>query len=231
MRHDSVNPQVVPAAIGGQGRRRRAFSLVELMVVIAIIILLVGLVLGVSTALVAQSERRETSNTLSLLEAAVGEYELAVGRGFTYGVNGTPPGAQYEFLESTADNILIVQLLNRLRGNEASETILARINPEFLRRIPNPNPNVVDQEVVDAWGTRIRVVFPGRDWRPADGEALRDADGSFRTPQERRLGVAKNRSLLFVSAGPNGQFGDLSGTDAQRDLAADNIYSYEPILP
>ncbi len=59
-----------------------------------------------------------------------------------------------------------------------------------------------------------------------------DADGTVRTGIENEYGIAKNRQILFVSAGPDGKFGDLDATDA--DLLAqtkDNSYSYQPAMP
>ncbi len=218
-----------------RARGRSAFSLVELMVVIGIIILLVGLVLAVSTAMVAQSEARETRNTLALLDTAMSEWELSAQRTISYGTNQTfnTQAGQLQYVfdipATTADSQLIIEVLRRLRGDEGVEAILSRINPEFLKRLPNG-----DQEIVDAWGERLRVVFSGREFigpPVSSSDTGPDADGTIRLPLEDRLGVVRNRTVLFVSAGPDGQFGDLSGTEAQRELAADNLYSYDPIQP
>ena len=55
-------------------------------------------------------------------------------------------------------------------------------------------------------------------------------EGTTRTEHENTFGIALNRTLLFVSAGPDGNFGNLDLTDPDFDLiaAADNVYSYKP---
>jgi hypothetical protein len=45
------------------------------------------------------------------------------------------------------------------------------------------------------------------------------------------LNVCRNRKILLVSGGPDGQAGDLSGSDDAKKLAADNVYSYEGDKP
>ena len=50
-------------------------------------------------------------------------------------------------------------------------------------------------------------------------------------PLERRLGFARNRQTYFVSAGPDGRFGDVSVSGDLLDQSRDNIYSYQPDLP
>ena len=112
--------------------------------------------------------------------------------------------------------------------------------------------------VLDAWGTPIRAVHPGRPATPqmftADpggahhagmtldedltvridfGSYPHDIGAEQFYAVEEIYGVAKSRRILFVSAGPDGKFGDLSaaeGTVAFKQTA-DNIYSYEPAGP
>ncbi|MCP3905114.1 MAG: hypothetical protein GY715_15930, partial [Planctomycetes bacterium] len=108
--------------------------------------------------------------------------------------------------------------------------------------------------ILDAWGTPIRVVHPGRVADEAtygsddrleelnlkvnmeDQTVFIDVeshDGETFYGTELFYGVAKNRSILFVSAGPDGKFGDLSqnpatgGDERLHDQAHDNVYSYE----
>lgn len=101
--------------------------------------------------------------------------------------------------------------------------------------------------ILDAWGTPIRVVHPGREWIAAgpgvlmpDPVTLRDEDGTLRTEYELRYGVCTGRNVAFVSAGPDKKFGDLhlsvagvgglsAAAKAEADQAADNIYSYDII--
>ena len=130
---------------------------------------------------------------------------------------------------------------------------LARTDPD------DPDPNVADAlgdfentdwdgslAVLDAWDLPIRVVHPGRLWDDvvyADdvGEEPHE-DGTIRLELnygsgtygvEQFYGIARNREILFVSAGPDGKFGNLSVDPvAEPDLfeqTKDNLYSYEPI--
>jgi len=103
--------------------------------------------------------------------------------------------------------------------------------------------------ILDAWGTPIRAVHPGRVADPLafseDGLEPADLDGTIRIHRdhdpddptyatEEVYGVALERRVLFVSAGPDGKFGTLSlGTlpwceQATEEQASDNVYSYEP---
>ncbi len=86
-------------------RVRRAFTLLELLIVIGIIVILASLVLAVSSTVIRASEDRATRNTLEVLNAAVEEYERTAERRITYksGVGGgfaadaaAAPGYRYD---------------------------------------------------------------------------------------------------------------------------------------
>ena len=65
-------------------RARRAFTLLELLIVIGIIVILASLVLAVSSTVIRASEDRATRNTIEVLNAAVEEYERTAERRITY---------------------------------------------------------------------------------------------------------------------------------------------------
>lgn len=71
----------------------RGFTLVELIVVIGVVITLLSLVLAVSTLLIQQNESRQLTNAFKVLESAVQEYEIAIGRPLRYQDVGDTPGA------------------------------------------------------------------------------------------------------------------------------------------
>ena len=90
-------------------RARRAFTLLELLIVIGIIVILASLVLAVSSTVIRASEDRATRNTIEVLNAAVEEYERTAERRITYkstvgvgyggDVNAVPilaPGFRYD---------------------------------------------------------------------------------------------------------------------------------------
>ncbi|UCD76268.1 MAG: type II secretion system protein [Phycisphaerales bacterium] len=95
--------------------------------------------------------------------------------------------------------------------------------------------------VLDAWGVPIRAVHPGRLHSPGSpwfdtGEKDLDGtvfiDSGFQGANEEIYGRARNRQVLFISAGPDGKFGNLSSADARiRRQAADNVCSYPPEGP
>ena len=229
-------------------RNRRAFSLVEMVIVIGIIVLLVGLTVAVLTSLTRASEVRSTENVLKILDSTLSEWELSAERQMTMGTNGQPqPGLAYDLqLDYPGDPLGSAErqtsiMLTRMASSLSCRQMLANINSEFLVRQPDPvDPTQTIVRVLDPWGKDIVLVHPGRMWLPADGPTLGpDNDGTIHTPvnlggvpldiSEARLGAAcANRRICFMSAGADGRFGHLEAgsTQAQHDQARDNIYSY-----
>ena len=92
--------------------------------------------------------------------------------------------------------------------------------------------------ILDAWGTPIYSTHPGAPAAP--GVQPVDADGTERTLNESYYGIARNRRVCFVSAGPDRLFGlyweftGLTGPELEEAIAEamkDNIYSYQPEQP
>lgn len=238
-------------------RRRRAFTLLEVIVVIGIIVLLTALTVTVAVGVNRRSEVRETENTLKLLDLALSEWTQEADRIISWGFNepGAPTFDIYndtpqEYDGSGGFSMLNI-VLNRLNQNPASQSVLRQIAPKFFERIEDEDdPSIVRLEVRDAWEKLIYVIHPGRvaDTRTYNVDIrFTDEDGTIRVSHsginnakshpavqnfgqswEGRLGVCKNRRICFVSAGPDGQFGDLSADVNSDDYKAaeDNIYSY-----
>ena len=220
-------------------RRLPGFTLIELVVVISIILLLVGLTMSVGLAVRSQSETRQTENVLILLDQAVKQWQIAADRQLSWGYNNIPAGAIYDVEGEDAQgtipaDVQLIQLLERIRTNSAARDILAQIDDDFLQQ--EEENDVTFLTLVDPWGKRIYLIHPGRVVNPNppfnDNPLLADLDGTIRTEDEKPLGIALNRALLFLSAGPDGEFGDLSadpGLDAFKQTQ-DNVYSYKPGL-
>jgi prepilin-type N-terminal cleavage/methylation domain-containing protein len=239
---------------------RRAFTLVEMVVAVGIVVILVALTVSASVVIVRRSEVRETENMLRLLETAMLEWEQTVDRKLTWGEFDVPDGARYEIYEQddwpdgpTAVDYddSMATMLRKIEQLEQTSSILAQMDTDFLERQTDPN----DQDrtilqVRDPWGTVIVLLHPGRVAEPQfpfeDDLADADPDGTIRvgrglfvdaTAREDRLGICRGRKVCFVSAGPDGEFGDLHLDVAESSLAPgqlddvrqadDNIYSYE----
>jgi len=217
---------------------RRAFTLVEMTIVIGIVILLAGLTLAVSVSVVQGSEIRQTELTIRLLDAAVQEWEVQADRQVTYGMDGEPPppfvGAplpEYEIQQN--DPQATRRFLSIIERSAAARDILAQIDPEFIRQVEDDNdPLIKHLEILDAWGNALSAVLPGRKW-VNDDAYFRNPDGTIQTETEQFCGVATNRAICFVSAGPDGELGNLdpAARDDARKLAQDNLYSYIPAPP
>lgn len=210
---------------------RRAFSLIELMVVVGIIVLLVGLTVGVSTILNQKSESRQVELTMELLDKALTEWEVTAERSISYGTDGIPTGAVYAIQEVPVTDgheltHLIIEVLNK---NEAAKAMLSAIDPRFLKL-----EDGTELTLFDPWDNDFVAIFPGRLWVQAvDGSSPRDADGTIITPFEEVFGSCVNKRICFVSAGPDGEFGDISAAVTTDDYkySQDNIYSYPLVKP
>jgi prepilin-type N-terminal cleavage/methylation domain-containing protein len=77
-------------------QRRSAFSMIELMVAISIIAILAAITLSVGSAVMESADKRKTQDMLSLLDAALIEYEQHTGRPMTFGQGDGPGGQTYD---------------------------------------------------------------------------------------------------------------------------------------
>ena len=263
---------------------RRGFTLVELIVTIAIIAVLAGLTIAAIGSFGASNDVRRTESTLQLLAAAVEAFEKDAGRSITWGTTRSDqPGAD---VHADVPHVLsATQLLSRIERSQPVRALLGGLSPSFVQRYDSSDatrPIWFDQfdpqdpngpaagplarseydsgqwdgtlAVLDAWGQPIRAVHPGPDYetfrtiaaviRDVDGTARLDeagltaiaaafghtiAGGAAAQATEDDYGIATGRTIFFVSAGPDGRFGDALG--APDGFAADNIWSGPVIRP
>lgn len=227
--------------------RRRAFTIVELLVVVGVIVLLVGITMTVGTAVAERAEISQTSRTIDLLDATVDAWQTDARRNVTWGRDGNPSGATYDMQADTDEIFVITELLDVLLRSDEAMAVFSRIDPRYIHRyeagvypewiVTAAQRHELDERfddsltILDAWDTPIYALHPGREWRDTDDEYRRDNDGTYRTDRELKYGIARNRRIAFVSAGPSGRFGSMTGDsypDIEGDQADldDNIYSY-----
>lgn len=226
---------------------RRAFTLVEILVVLGIILLLLTLVVSVSSALVKRAERSQVDSAFTVVESAIAEWEAQYGRPLTFGTMNQPAGYVYDIMELSPANgrYINVFLTTLLAQNEKCRAILATVPGDLLRedKTTSPGTNLTispgniyapsvkpRSELVDTWGNRIAMVCPGRTWKVGDA-GLPDGDGTIRTADENALGVCENRRILMISSGPDGLLGTETGLSAAQraEAVSDNIFNYEPL--
>lgn len=202
---------------------RRGFTLIELVVVLAVILVLVSLVLGVSAVLIRRSETRQTETALEILTAAMDEFEQSRGRPLTFGARNQPAGAKYEIPLLTNVNYphVILFVLDRLATHGPSREMLSKVDGSLLRNASTNVPTTPSgypanefwwgplprMELVDPWDTRISVIFPGRPWVEGDDPNLKDLDGTIRTGDEAIFGSCVNRRVRLISSGPDRKLG------------------------
>jgi prepilin-type N-terminal cleavage/methylation domain-containing protein len=143
-------------------RTRRAFTLLEILIVLGLILILASLVLGVGSALLKNAERSQVQAAFATMESAFNEWEAQTGRPLTYNgafnsltapsVEVFPSGSSVEVFDvrepmttppapNNAGNRLIftrargagVYAVNLLPQVEAVRPILAGIPPSLLR--------------------------------------------------------------------------------------------------
>ena len=150
---------------------RPAFTLIEMMIVIAIIGLLAALTLGISSSVLRNSEIRQTENAVKILTMAMQEWELEMGRSMEFeGVPESADTGMYDlyasglidypgFNQQGIDNQVMTDAMkNRavsfmyvLTQSESATTVLAKMESDLI---------VKDNDgtfVADAWGNPIGI--------------------------------------------------------------------------
>jgi type II secretory pathway pseudopilin PulG len=233
-------------------RAARAFTLIEMLIVIGLIVLLTGITVTVSTTVYERSQIRNTENLLKLLTTALNEWETTADRKTTWGTDGIPnPNSVYD-IQSTFDAGTpadqLISLLIILRRSAASREILDGIDQAYLQSFDHDDNDSTPEllRIVDAWENPVYMIHPGRVASTFFGDnlTLSDEDTTIRVSSnhpnissghgwEDILGVCVNQQICFVSAGPDGLWGDLSAAGGSEvfEQAQDNIYSYPVTQP
>lgn len=122
-------------------RTQRAFTLVELLITIGIIIILTALTISATVALTRRSEVNQTQMTLKLLDIALGEWQSEAGRTLSWGDNPLPPDPPiYDIGDGTPHVFTLSEVWRRISGNEATRTILAQIPPDLTYMYDQSKP-------------------------------------------------------------------------------------------
>jgi prepilin-type N-terminal cleavage/methylation domain-containing protein len=176
---------------GRTARARGGFTLIELVVVIAIIALLVGLIAAVGSAVLSASEVRLTQTTLQQLDTAMKEWETLTQRKLTWGVNGVG-AATYEVNGANADGVPHVfsttEILRVIGKVTQIRDMLAQIESESIFRYDSgaatdppwltlPNP---EEQNIDPNEGAALTQFNAGDWDDVPGSpglAVLDAWG------------------------------------------------------
>lgn len=182
------------SAARGIARRRRAaraFTLLEVLMVLGVILILASLVLGVGSALLKNAEKSQMQAAFVTMESALNEWEAQTGRPVTYNGAYTTGGAEifpsgsslemFDIRESSSapaapnntGNRLIytrargtgVYAVNLLGQLDSIRPILAGVAPSLLRPEPNsvtfPAANVTTNGV--AYSPSIKSALNAKD--------------------------------------------------------------------
>ncbi len=235
------------------------FTLIEIMIVIAIIGLLAALTLGISSSVMKNAKIHKTEDALKLLTMALQEWELERGRCVTFEGYIPVTNGRYdiwqagEYIDAPSfseqgipDVVMLDAMETRIKSvvallmqSESSTDILSKITPDLFVL------DGQDKLAVDSWGTPIGVVFPGRNFYDADQDESQlvfaqdeCGDLTVRDQAEDALGSCINERPYFVSAGPDRKWGyrfqsNSANSEPENELwvaSTDNIYSYKPFL-
>lgn len=227
----------------------RAFTLVELLIVIAIIAALIGLTVAVGSRVISGGKKDLTRSTIEILNSAMQEYQSDKGQ-ILPSVVKSPDSADDLLL--AADVVVVSGTPGELlwpsgavavlamRESSSARAVLEQLNPRVISDVTiNLSGDLVTlTSVIDGWGNPIRFVHPAFDghWedyladRAVNGN-IEDALGSLRGSQSYFPDPANTlRRETEEGDADGGLAGNApyfysAGPDGDPGTTADNVYS------
>ncbi len=223
-------PDAMRGAIGATFRTHHAaFTLVEIMVVIAILVLLIGIGLGVIGSVTGAGDEQATRMTLATADGIATEYYARTG---TY-VNhlgrtpidwSTPKTHNDPYTADSRARIDDGSGQDLVRNSSIERFVWASFKIRDLREgvYTSFDENVLNDqsgndflELRDAWGNKI--VYVQHVYKADDPDGVDRGEDDFLPPRT---------SPFFASAGPDGQWGSVDDQGVPDEDAEDNLYSF-----
>jgi len=205
----------------------RAFSLIEMLIVIGLVVLLASITVVVGRSVIAKAKIDQCRQILQTLDATLTEYQADKGAIPPFVARAYLPPLRSQNEPSPAPNRRlwreIAVYLEQVKGYSGIDKQLGTIDATFLvERLqiyddlegygyagghvePTDDPRWLLPSVRDPWGMEILYIHPHA-----------DNENSFRV-----FGKPLNERPYFMSAGPDGVYETLE----------DNVYSYEVVKP
>ena len=199
-----------------RGRATRAFSLIEMLIVIGLVVLLASITVVVGRSVIAKSKIDQCRQILQTLDATLTEYQAERGGipPFVLRAYQPPSGLNSNASKSRRE---VAVYLEQIKGYTGADKQLGTVDSSFL--VPRDQiytdlarykyaGSVTDDmrpSVRDPWGMEILYIHPNA-----------QNDVAFLL-----LGKPVNERPYFMSAGPDGAY----------ETIEDNVYSYEVVKP
>lgn len=224
--------------------RRTGFTLIEVLIAIAVIIILIAAIFAVGQQVITRQKVSQAQGVLASLDRALQEYQIEnrsfpriIAQQYEQGLwrsanNNTSPVVNDQTGQTFVGGIAnyrgeprpwlpnAAYFLFLSQGYENIDAIIAGIPSQFSRTIQISSSEFRTQ-IIDPWGNPVLFITPDNPLAQAI------------------FGACPNDRPYFLSAGPDGHYGvptdigldGLSGDALQRKIASyreDNLYSVVP---
>jgi type II secretory pathway pseudopilin PulG len=152
-------------------QNKTGITLVEMIIVVAVIAMLAAMLVGVSTVIDTQSKEKATEATLTLLEGALDEYKDLMGE--------FPIQAEVDDTNALSHSEYLYYKLNSI---PASRNIMKKINDKLIQNKYEPTVDPNAYEIYDPWGTVLNYVYEPNKTYPLLESAGKDK--KFDTPDD-----------------------------------------------